>query len=38
MAVIVVYVMISPDLHYHVFHLERCALDDPHFLYSSEPG
>ena len=25
MAVIVVYVIISPDLRYHEFRLERCA-------------
>ena len=40
MAVKVVYVIISPDLRYHEFRLERCAPDDPRFLhiYSSEPG
>ena len=38
MAVIVVCVIISSDLRYDEFHLDRCAADDPRFLYSSEPG
>ena len=38
MAVKVVYVIISPDLRYHEFRLERCAPDDPRFLYSSKLG